>query len=348
MEQMPLVVFVHGEEGSMLRPRDRKLDLVGVSTVLYASRFQVMEWNAGAKDARPTIARGQPVVWVVVPPPARAGLEPSDRELALLSATRLLLADGESVMVSMYPSLLPKYGQPDPWSAMTEQLGVRVDTSRVVIEQTTDDTGAMQIQRGLAMQRCEHEHPISRALDGQQLYLALPMPIIDAESPVPNSPSARRSVVASVPPGRERWLEADWAAEQSKLTPPGEQERLLAAVPVIMALERSKPGGGGGNQRIVLVGSGGWMLSMTAEVVQVVAGERVALVNPGNLELMMSSVAWLSGHEDLIARGPLSQEIPRLDGITPPVRLRWLWILVAGLPAASIALGVIVWLGRRG
>ena len=73
-----------------------------------------------------------------------------------------------------------------------------------------------------------------------------------------------------------------------------------------MATERSSPSGSG-PQRVLTVASGGWMLSYVADVAVNVGGERYALVNPGNHELMLSGVAWLAAwvatrHETLMRR----------------------------------------------
>ena len=89
------------------------------------------------------------------------------------------------------------------------------------------------------------------------------------------------------------------------------------------------------------------MVSNVADVVLDVGGGRVALINPGNHELMLASAAWLAGMDDLVAASPVSQEIARLRGISPETRTRWVWIAVAGLPAVCVLLGVCVWMIRR-
>ena len=121
---------------------------------------------------------------------------------------------------------------------------------------------------------------------------------------------------------------------------------LAAPVPVIVSAQRRSPAGIA-SQRFVLVGAGGWMISNTADAVRDIGGGRVALENPGNHELMLASVAWLAGMDELIAASPMSQEVSRLRGITPEVRAAWWWIIVAGVPLACFLLGGLVWLWRR-
>ena len=76
-------------------------------------------------------------------------------------------------------------------------------------------------------------------------------------------------------------------------------------------------------------------------------GDRVSLVHPGNHELMLAGTAWLAGLDDRIARGALSQEVARLASVPAASRTAWGWVLLAGLPAASLLLGFGIWLWRR-
>ena len=71
------------------------------------------------------------------------------------------------------------------------------------------------------------------------------------------------------------------------------------------------------------------------------------LLNPGNYELLLASVAWLAGEDDLIAASPVSRQVARLEGLTPAVRTFWRWVAIAFLPAACLLAGVAVWMVRR-
>jgi hypothetical protein len=117
-------------------------------------------------------------------------------------------------------------------------------------------------------------------------------------------------------------------------------------MPLVIAAERESPTGNA-KQRMMLVGSGGWMLTWAADGVTPIGGDRVALIHPGNHELMLASVAWLSGMDDLIAASPVSQEVPRLRGVTPQVRTMWFWIAVIIAPAMCVAMGAVVAIVRR-
>ena len=69
---------------------------------------------------------------------------------------------------------------------------------------------------------------------------------------------------------------------------------------------------------------------------------RVALLLFG-----LGGFAWLAGLDELIAPGPVSQEVARLRDLTPGARRLWGWLLVALLPLACVGLGAVTWLVRR-
>jgi hypothetical protein len=327
---------------SVLIRQAQNIDLVGAAGVLEASRFDVAEWIVGRSE-RPQAKPGQPVVWIIVPPVARQGLEPSPSELALIEATRQLLDDGEAVMLNVHPSLLPKFGRRDQWGGMAGRFGLEADTARVIFEHVQISPDETSQERGQIVRDFTADHAIARAVHGQRTYLVLPVPIhLDDRA----ASSVRQEVVAWIAPSADRWLEDDWSrpVEQAAGAQPG--AAIETPVPVIVAAE-GHSAVTGGPQRLLLVGSGGWLLSYIADIATSVGGERVALEFPGNYELLLASVAWLASLDDLIAPSAVSQQVSRLDGVT--TRAKWVWgsIVVGGVPAACLILGVLVWGIRR-
>jgi hypothetical protein len=340
VEHMPKVTFVHAEPQSLLRPRDRNVDLYAMAVALNASRFEVDEWLIDQME-KPQPRPGQPAVWVVVPPAARPGLEPPQRELDLISAVRELLEAGEPVLLSVYPSQLPRYGQTDPWSRLAEKLDMSVDTAQAIFESVRSDVDHVEVQRGLAVQSMPTDHVIARAVHGQQIYFSLPVPIMPFDD---ISQAVRWSPLVIAEPAANRWLEPNWHADTAELEPAPSERRLQQATAMAMAIERPNPAGPG-EQRTVLVGAGGWMLSFVADAAVPIGGERMALTNPGNRELLLASVAWLAGMDDLVAQSPMSQEVARLGEVSDA--WLWRWAIVLGLPALSLAAGLCVWGVRR-
>jgi hypothetical protein len=175
-------------------------------------------------------------------------------------------------------------------------------------------------------------------LNGQRLVLPLPLPIEASDD--------RWNALATIRPAQARWLESEWTPS-SDLGPVERGDSALEGpVDVLWSLER--PGVDGGSvQRLLVAGSGPWLLTNVADVVVSAGGGRMTLLNPGNHELMQAAVAWLSGQDDLVAQGPLSQEVARLRGVTGNARRGVGWLLMLGLPGFTIAFGLFVYLTRR-
>ncbi|HRQ74663.1 MAG TPA: Gldg family protein [Phycisphaerales bacterium] len=340
VERMPLVVFVHAEERSLLRPHERQADLVGVANVLRASRFSVREWIVGQME-KPTGEPGQPVVYIVLPPSQRQGFEPSRQERALIASVERLIADGEAIMLNVYPSAIARFNQVDPWAMLAEPFGVRVDTARVIYESVRTGTNETQIQQGVALQEFGSSHPIGRAVSGQQAYFSLPLRV---------EAGGRHHVLASVPPSSSRWLESNWSLDTRSLPEPQPEQRLTEHAPIVVAAERDHPDRtrpGAPMQRAIVVGSGGWLLSFIADLVVGLGGDRVALVNPGNAELLLASVAWLAGMDQLIAQSAAGQEVSRLRNVSDTASFMWRLLFIGGVPGACLLLGAAVWWRRQ-
>ncbi len=340
VDQMPLIVFMHAESSSLLAARDGQSDLTGARDMLEINRFEVAEWPVAEADA-PVPAPGQPVVWIVVPPTQRRGLDVSDVERTLIDETRRLIERGEPVLLNLFPSQLPRFGQPDPWRPLLAQLEIAAETDRVVVESVRAGEET-RLQKGVRLTQYNATHPIGEAADGQTTFLGLPIPL----RPESAARGTAFDPILSVTPLPRRWIEPDWMLPENQIGAPDEEDRFDEPVPVVLALERT-PEMGTARQRLLVSGSGGWLLTFAADPVVNLGGERVALAHPGNYELMLASAAWLAGMDDLIARSPTSRQTARLDGVTPDARRRWLLITLLLMPFGALALGVLVHLVRR-
>lgn len=341
---MPLVVFVHAEDQSLLQRRKMNIDLVGPASILKASRFDIKEWIVTLGD-RPTAKVGQAVVWIVVPPPIplRTSFVPSKEEYALIDSVKQLIVDGEMVMLNVAPSGMHKFDQRDPWQTVALAMGVEVDTSKVIFEQQIDQSGQSINLRTARITEFESEHPVSAAAHGLVTSLDLPLAITKATSgPI----GIEYSKAAVVKAQENRWLEDDWAIDPSTIDKPNESQYFAEDITVIATTQRNNPVTRN-TQRFVVIGSSGWLLSNRSDVVNDMGGGRVALVYPGNYELLLASVAWLSGHDEMIAPSAISQQIQTLSGITQGVKIWWRWITVVFLPCAALLFGSLVWMVRQ-
>ncbi len=325
--QLPTVVFMHGEDTSLLQAHDDNVDLNAARLALEANRFRVVEWRCGEAD-RPLITSG-PVAWIVIPPSRRSGLEATAGEMAVLSAARRLIAEGEPMLLNLQPSMLPRYGQRDPWAGLVETLGGSADTGRVVLERVPVGPGQQDVQRGQYIDRTGSEHLVARAIEASRCYLPLPIPL---------DGGTFGEALILIEPSADRWIDEDWAAEH-----PGGFGGGDFIEPIAAAIAVERPGG----QRAVVIGSGGWLLSWASDRAVSIGGSRMALMNPGNTELLLASTAWLAGLDDWVAAGPLGRQVPRMGAIAPAAWMTWTILLVVGLPALLLFSALMVAIQRR-
>ena len=330
-------MFVHSGAPGLLRPAADRGDLAAAADALRGARFEVREWIPG-DGAQPAATPGRPIVWILVPPAFRDGTDESPRERDLLAAARRIVAQGEPVLLSVGPSLLPLLGQADPWAQLIAGRGLSAQTGRTVLEvvpvgpERAETTAVQFTVAG------EAESAIGRAIDGQRLRLDRPVPL------EASGPGAQR--VVSVEPSAERWVEDDWRRDQrSRLAAPA-SKRLAAPVPVVLASE--VPGRGAGDRaRAVLVGSPTWMTTAVADAADALGGGRAALRNPGNRDLLVNAVAWLAGREDLLVGSGAGREVGRLPRLSRPTLAAVGTVEAFAVPAAVAALGAWVVVRRR-
>ncbi|MGA1467262.1 MAG: ABC transporter permease subunit [Phycisphaerales bacterium] len=336
IEAPPIVVFMHVEPASLLRRTPEGGDLAAIADELRAARFEVREWNA-ALGGEPRIEAGRGAVYVTIPPLRRAGVEPDERERALLAATRERIEAGDPVLLSLTPSVLPLLGGRDPWAQLALELGVEADTARTVLELAADESGRPSAQPLHLARDGEATHPLGAAIDGQAMLVFYPVPMSVREG---------ATAILSLPPSDSRWIEEDWRRLREVEEVP-EGKRQQEAVPMAAAVERVTADGR--VQRAIVVGSSGWMLSNLADRTVELGGERVAFANPGNRELARSGIAWLAGLDAWVASGGSGREIARLSGISPETRTAWVALLLLGMPIVPlVAGGVVVWRRERG
>lgn len=352
----PLVIFMHGEERSLVRSTEDRNDLVGAVDVLRQARCDVREWLP-SEPSPPAAASGQPTVWIVVPPQTRRGVEIAPGERILLERSRRLFEEGGAMLVTVGRSVRPLFRQDDPWSDLLAPSGMRVETSRVVFE--FDRVGP---SRGVtrSWQRVEPrptDHPISAAIAGEGTLFTHPTPVIVAAHDGP----ARPAIIAEIAPAPTRWTEVDWRSERMHRTAPPVDRLLDAPVAVVAAIERRLPDLADGPsreisgsaadgrrplQRLVLVGSGGWLLSSVLDEREIV-GERDLAANPGNRELLLASVDWLAGRDDEIGQSPAAASTARLAIDGGATRALWGGVAIVGLPLAALCIGTMVMVSRR-
>ncbi len=343
---MPEVVFVHAEQSSLLKSSPDRSDLVAMADALRASGSRVVEWMPHV-GKRPVAAQGMQQVFIVQPPLRRRSLEPAPEEKALLEATDGLLKDGKSVLIAEGRSLLALLGQPDPWSTMLDSLGVHARTGKVIFELVAREDGTPEAQAFQLLERFPRSMPFASRMQGRAMLLPQPMPL-DFDASQLASAQFRCTPAIEIEPSATRWIEDDWRKEGAGVQEVPAKKQMNSTLAVALLLERNSASSGNSEgQRVVLVGSGGWMLSSVADISQSLGGSRMLLTNPGNREFLLASVAWMAHRDDLLGAGMSGREIARIEGLSDRARLGWRVVLLSGLPCAPLLIGASVLLRRR-
>jgi ABC-2 type transport system permease protein len=296
----PVAVFVHAGALGLLRPSADGNDFAAAADALRGARFDVREWTP-ADGPQPVVGAGTTMVWIIIPPSDRDSVDESPRERALLSVARRLVAQGQPVLLSVGPSLLPLLGQQDPWGTLLHGRGMVAQTGRTVLEMVPTGPDRAETSAVQSIVAGGTDSAVGRAIDGQRMRLDRPIPL-------QSDPAASGvSVVVAIEPAAERWIEDDWRRDLKGRMEAPESKRFDAAVPVVLA---SDP------VRAMLVGSPTWMTTAVADAADALGGGRVALRNPGNRDLLVNAVAWLAGRDDLLAGSGAGREVGRLPRLS--------------------------------
>ena len=338
-ESMPQVVFVHCERDSLFRPRQDNNDLVAVADALKSAGYGVAEWTPG-RGERPVAAGGRVQVFVVLPALRRAQLELSREEKLLVTEAQALVQEGKPVLLTAGRSMLAVLGQPDPWQGILARFGLSVDAARVVLELGAEADGTPKVRTWQLIERAEPVSALAARIRGRAIMFNQPMEIRIAD-PLPSGTTV--GVAVAIEPTRERWIADDWRGDGDGVREVPESKRLSRPIPVCALAEQKTAAG---TQRVALVASGGWLLTNLADLSDSLGGGRTALVNPGNRELLLATVAWLADRPDLLEGGLSGREVPRLEGLSDAARRAWIVGLGGAVSLGPVALGAVV-IGRR-
>ncbi len=348
----PLIVLVHAQPQPLLdQVGEPASPEVGRSIGRLLARLRlrgmlVTEWPAAISASKPGLERldpdgRRPVVWIVLGPGA-FGAEAASRIDALAAAARRLVEDNANILACVEPSSLPAVGDEDPIAAALAPLGLKVDSGRPLVFRQNAPTGAT-VSPGSAFAPQNGEHPVAVAING--LTTLLPWPVSMAAS---DQASAGVWPLVEVAASGDIWGEAQWL--QFRALSPA-QRTLLSSQPTP---EPAKDNVGGpwiiaaaaerlraqfpAPQRAVVVGAHGWFFDEFTQASRMVDGLPDPL-HPGNGELLEASIYWLAGMDDLIAAGPRSMRISRIEPLAPARLTALRWAIIVGLPALTLALG---------
>ncbi|MEM9414482.1 MAG: Gldg family protein [Planctomycetota bacterium] len=373
LDPPPLVVFVRSNTGrpslSIGTGADRTLgDYSHVAQRLRAVGIEVADWTYDPHASKaPPRRPGQHVVWVVVPYAKPMPEHPQTMSQALkASVMRFVeqrLAEGDSALIALAPN---PYANPerrdellalpgiedagladDPILALLSDWGIEAQIYRSAYRVTNEDSEGRPIapaSPSFTVTQWPEGGVLGQALDGIATYFqeAYPLEIID-------TPGVEHTPLIEIT-DPTAWLQDAPGPQQVRGQPlnipeDAKRDRVLVGV----AAQRN-------NARLIVVGDQLWATD-GATTLGVMPDGRVMprladhpgayIQYPGNSELFLSSIFWLTENEDLIAASPRTQDIRRVPPISDAAVKRYWVLLTGGMPMAVFLIGAAVWLVRR-
>jgi len=369
----PRVIFVRSNTGrpalSIGSGEQRTLgDYSHVAQRLRALGVEVDEWVYDPHPSKAPLRRDdQRVVWVVLPflKPIPGQPQTMDQTLkaSVVGYVADRLAEGDSAMLMLGPNtfadperradLLALPGiedaglADDPLLALLSEWGVDAQVYQNVFRVAEEDAEGRPIAPAafsFTVSRWPEDGVLGQSLDGIATYFgqAYPLELSDVEG-VTHTP-----MVALDDP--TMWLQK----------PPGPQgvrgqpleipeDATTRNVLVGVAAER-------GEARMIVVGDPLWAtdgvttLGMMPDgrVIPRAADQPGAFIQyPGNSELFINGVYWLTGKEQLIAASPRTQDIRRVPTMTDATANTTKLLLLFAMPLVIFGIGASVWGVRR-
>jgi len=351
--EQPILILVHGYKPGELLSASNFLQR---TVAQIAQRgVQTLEWAAVEDPRHPNLssidpAGLRPVVYMVIAVDSAAGagesgMSGAKRATAMASIVRGLIDQGKPVLLSLNPSVFPTFGDPDPMTDITKSFGIVPDFGRTILHDRAGSLGRISspVSEIVQPEQDADAHPIADALHGLNTVLPWAIPL-----GIEQSPEANARAIITLAGSNETWAESRWLRLRST---PNNARELMRDQPVYdegadirsaswivaAAGERRREGA---TQRMIVVGSNGWANDAVAfDAEQLIEG-RVTRKYPGNAVLLESSIAWLSGLDDLIAPGADARPIATINPLDAQKLSLLRWVLLAGIPGIILLTGM--------
>lgn len=358
----PIVVLVHAQPRAFLGKAPlfdlaiRRLSTLGIDVLEWPMIPTPEEPSRLALDPDGT----RPVVYAVFSPAAWAGsgednpapgtgLTGAERAARLGSLMQSLIERGRPMLVSLNPSPLPGYGEPDPITRPLAAFGISVDSARPLLRDRFTPSGR-QVQTDLSLTAEAPPEPASHsilsAVGSLPVYIPWALPMTEAGE-AGASGQSRVSALLVAPADDRTWAESQWLR---LMQTPRDRRGELTDLPVFdadrddnrgpwkvaMACERRLVDASWA--RAVVVGSNSWFVDAVLGESENVDGRSIA-AHPGNAELLEASIWWLAGQGHMIARSPAAASTPLVKNLSPSTLFYLRLGVLAGMPILILGVG---------
>lgn len=345
MKNQPLVVFIQGS------PRQPALGRQGqyeaVATRLRNLNFEVKDWSP---EGRPNPMTGQPgqpapapepkdgqsVVWVVTP------IEPANPMMMqmgqmgggqqIMDHVQSRLAKGEAVMFMASPNPAVAMGMPDPIAEALGAWGINVESGSLVMNEVTVSSRRTAADPTIRVTSWPDELSVTKALSGSAGVFASACPIkLEKKEGV-------TTYTLAFAKGNRMWAQKNLQDQNPKFV----EEDSAKAFTIAVAASK-------GDERIAVFADPVWATDQIVNYGLFGPGtaQMAGAMFPGNAELFVNSVFWLSHMDEMIAASARSQDIRRVGDITSSQMMTIRWLILAGIPLGIFAIGIGVGLKRR-
>jgi len=332
---------------------------------LEKENFITREWDVQTEDAPPAIEDAARTIYVVFPP------EPPQQPNQMRPATtppisaeqkqRVFDAVGESGMAMFLtrwaPPSAPYIPVPQKYEYndyLRKNWGIGVEDGYLTLSfspnpQRKDVWIPVSREPIIASDAFEFtDHPIAKPLQGQRLGLATIAPLtLVADDAKPEGVTVEP--ILTMGDSESVWAIKDLNRLQEDFTKNQGTRRYDDDItpPFPLGLAATNADGG----KLVVFASDRFAADMMLNMGQLamVGGTlQVAKLYPGNPDLFVNGLHWLTGDADRIAVGPRSGDVPRLDRLKDDGTLKFTRVFLVGIwPATALLVGACVWLVRR-
>jgi hypothetical protein len=298
--------------------------------------FIVEDWELMRQPEMPKPENASKFILVFVPPPQpdmRQPMPPPSPE-QYRAAIEIVKGGGPCLLLGD-PSTM--FSPPPPYAELFDLFGVEAKFNGVAVRSVVVDAAGTEKAMPQLEITAYTSHPITQPLGAlPTMFLrASPLPI---KKTLPSGVTAE--ALAMLPASRDYWADTNTFEALRGDAKRDEASDIPGPVPLAVAATRKVEKG---EQRAVMFGSGS------------LAQDRVAFYRepfdaydrfPGNAELFTNSVLWVAGMDHLISISPEALQARRLGELGAaelPLRV----LIIGGLPALVLFVGIIVYVVRR-
>lgn len=335
-----------------------------LNELLQEQNFIMEEWDVQSQEDPPEIADAARTIFVVFPPepprqpnPMRPAPTPrinAQQKQRIFDAVK---ESGMAVFLSRWaPPSAPYIPIPEKYefkNYLQSNWGVEVVDSHVALEFVPNpQREGLKVPAGRSALITSKvfrytDHPIGKPLRGLPAAFQMVAPLkIDSEA---RPEGVTLEPVAVVDETEDVWAIKDlnrFTGDLQKNQGTRQYEDDIRS-PFPLAIAATSDEG----QKLVVLGSDRFVadaVTNMSQLVMVGGALRLAKLYPGNSDLFINALHWLTGNADRIAVGPQRGDIPRLEKLKAEGTLKFTRVFLVGIwPGLALLIGAGVWLLRR-